>query len=49
VGGRRCIIDERRIMRTTIELPDSVYLKAEKVARTQGVTIEEFIVRALRT
>jgi hypothetical protein len=32
-------------MRTTIELPDSVYRKAEKVARTQGVTIEEFIVR----
>jgi hypothetical protein len=33
-------------MRTTIELPDSVYRKGEKVARTQGVTIEEFIVRA---
>ena len=32
-------------MRTTIELPDSVYLKGEKVARTQGVTIEEFIIR----
>jgi hypothetical protein len=33
-------------MRTTIELPDSVYRKGEKVARTQGVTIEEFIIRA---
>jgi hypothetical protein len=33
-------------MRTTIELPESVYRKAEEVARTQGVTIEEFIVRA---
>ena len=33
-------------MRTTIELPDSVYRKAENVARTQGVTIEEFIVLA---
>jgi hypothetical protein len=33
-------------MRTTIELPDSIYRKAEKLARTQGVTIEEFIVRA---
>ncbi len=33
-------------MRTTIELRDSVYRKAEKLARTQGVTIEEFIVRA---
>jgi hypothetical protein len=32
-------------MRTTIELPDSIYAKGEKVARTQGVTIEEFIVR----
>jgi len=33
-------------MRTTIELPESVYRKAEKVAHRQGVTIEEFIVRA---
>jgi len=33
-------------MRTTIELPDSVYRKGEKIARTQGVTVEEFIVRA---
>ena len=32
-------------MRTTIELPDSIYRKGEKVARSQGVTIEEFIVR----
>jgi len=32
-------------MRTTIELPDSVYRKAEKAARTQGVTVEEFIIR----
>lgn len=33
-------------MRTTIELPESVYRKGEEVARTQGVTIEEFIIRA---
>jgi len=33
-------------MRSTIELPDSIYRKGEKVARTQGVTIEEFIIRA---
>jgi hypothetical protein len=33
-------------VRTTIELPDFVYRKGEKVARTQGITIEEFIVRA---
>jgi len=32
-------------MRTTIELPDSVYRKGEKAARTRGVTIEEFILR----
>jgi hypothetical protein len=32
-------------MRATIELPDSVYRKGEKLARTQGVTIEEFIIR----
>ena len=32
-------------MRSTIELPDSIYRKGEKVARTQGVTIEEFIIR----
>ena len=34
-------------MRTTIEVPDSVYRKGEKVARTQGVTLEEFIIRAV--
>ena len=44
--GPAVLIGERRIMRTTIELPDSVYRKAEKVARTQGVTIEKFIIRA---
>jgi hypothetical protein len=33
-------------VRTTIDLPDAVYRKGEKVARMQGVTIEEFIVRA---
>jgi len=32
-------------VRTTIELPDSVYRKGEKAARTRGVTIEEFILR----
>jgi hypothetical protein len=34
-----------RLMRTTIELPESVYRKAEKVARTRGVTLEEFIIQ----
>lgn len=33
-------------MRTTIDLPDSVYRKGERIARIQGVTIEEFILRA---
>jgi hypothetical protein len=33
-------------MRTTIELPDLVYRKGEQIARTQGVTLEEFIVLA---
>ncbi len=33
-------------MQTTIELPESVYRKGQQIARTQGVTIEEFIVRA---
>ncbi|MGH9606540.1 MAG: hypothetical protein ACRD3N_12680 [Terracidiphilus sp.] len=33
-------------MRTTIDLPESVYRKGEQAARTQGVTIEEFIVRS---
>lgn len=32
-------------MRTTVELPDSVYRRSERVARAQGVTIEELIVR----
>jgi hypothetical protein len=34
-------------MRTTIELPDSIYRKGQQIARTYGVTIEEFIVRAV--
>jgi hypothetical protein len=32
-------------MRTAIELPDSIYRKGERVARTQGVTIEELSIR----
>lgn len=32
-------------MLTTIELPEAVYRKGEKVARTRGVTIEEFIIQ----
>ncbi|HTV03920.1 MAG TPA: hypothetical protein VME86_01030 [Acidobacteriaceae bacterium] len=33
-------------MRTTIELPESIYRKGEKVARSKGVTVEEFIIQA---
>ncbi|MES2392965.1 MAG: hypothetical protein V4555_15065 [Acidobacteriota bacterium] len=33
-------------MRTTIELPEALYRRGESAARTQGVTIEEFLVRA---
>jgi hypothetical protein len=33
-------------MRTTIELPESTYRKGEQAARAQGVTIEDFILRA---
>ena len=33
-------------MRTTIEVPASVYRKGEATARNRGVTIEELIVRA---
>ena len=40
------VLGKRRLMRTTIELPESVYRKAEKVARTREVTIEEFIIQA---
>ncbi|HXE08090.1 MAG TPA: hypothetical protein VN612_09345 [Acidobacteriaceae bacterium] len=36
-------------MRTTIELPDTVYRNAERVARTQGVSIEEFLLRTFES
>ncbi len=32
-------------MRTTIELPDSVYRRGERAAQSRGVTVEELIVR----
>lgn len=34
-------------MRTTIELPDSVYRQSEKIARLKGFSVEELIVRTL--
>lgn len=33
-------------MRTTIELPESTFRKGEQAARAQGLTIEDFILRA---
>jgi hypothetical protein len=32
-------------MRTTIDLPDSVYRQGERAAQSRGVTVEELIVR----
>jgi hypothetical protein len=34
-------------MRTAIEFPESLYRQGEQIARLQGVTIEEFVIRAL--
>jgi hypothetical protein len=32
-------------MRTTIEMPESIYRKGQKIARSKGVTVEEFIIQ----
>ena len=34
-------------MRTTIELPESVYQRSEQLARRRGFSVEQFIVRVL--
>ncbi|HEY0794823.1 MAG TPA: hypothetical protein VGD64_03500 [Acidisarcina sp.] len=34
-------------MTTTIELPESVYLRSEQIARSRGLSVDELIVRAL--
>jgi hypothetical protein len=34
-------------MRTAIEFPESLYRQGEQLARLQGVSIEEFAIRAL--
>jgi hypothetical protein len=34
-------------MRTAIEFPESLYRQGEQIARLQGVTVEEFVIRAL--
>jgi hypothetical protein len=34
-------------MRTAFEFPESLYRQGEQVARRQGVTIEEFVIRAV--
>ncbi len=33
-------------MRVTIELPDPLYRKGKQLARAQGISIKEFIIRA---
>jgi hypothetical protein len=34
-------------MSTAIEFPESLFRQGEQVARLQGVTVEEFVIRAL--
>ena len=34
-------------MRTAIEFPESLYRQSEQIARLQGVTMDEFVIRAL--
>jgi hypothetical protein len=34
-------------VQTTIDLPDAVYREGERLARAEGFTLEELIVRAL--
>src|ERR1700733_13544630 len=37
-----------RIMRTTVNLPDSIYKESEALAASRGATVEQFIVEAVR-
>jgi hypothetical protein len=34
-------------MRTAIEFPESLYRQGEQIVRLQGVTVEEFVIRAV--
>ena len=34
-------------MRTTIDLPESVYRRSEQLARREGFSVEQFVVRVL--
>jgi hypothetical protein len=34
-------------MRTTIEFPELLFRQGEQIARLQGVSLEEFVIRAL--
>ena len=34
-------------MSTAIEFPESLFRQGEQIARLQGVTVEEFVIRAL--
>jgi len=35
------------VMRTTVNLPDSLYQKSQALAASRGATVEEFIVEAV--
>ena len=35
-------------MSTAIEFPESLFRQGEQIARLQGVTVEEFVIRALK-
>ena len=37
-----------RIMRTTVNLPDSIYKESEALAASRGATVEQFIVEAVK-
>jgi Ribbon-helix-helix protein, copG family len=37
-----------RLVRTTISLPDALFERAKKVARTEGVTLSQLVEAALR-
>ena len=34
-------------MSTAIEFPETLFRQGEQIARLQGVTVEEFVIRAL--
>jgi hypothetical protein len=39
--------EKATFMQTTVDLPDSLYLKSKTLAASRGTTVEEFIVEAV--